>query len=97
MGASVFEATLPDAPKPLLDQAAVGTRVAADLVVWQLLVERPEGALLDPPVERLGERGCLFGGHSLNIEGDGAASTGRDGAPCYQRGDLPGGDRKRVV
>jgi len=86
-----------DAAKPLLDQAAVGAGVAANLVVWQLFIERPERSLLDPPVERLGERGCLFGGHSLNIEGDGAASTGRDGATCYQRGDLPGGDRKRVV
>src|SRR5438105_9822849 len=65
--AATVVANLADAPKPLLDQAAVSARVTANLVVRQLLVERPQGALLDSTVERLGERGCLFGGHSLNI------------------------------
>ena len=37
-GAAAVVANLADAPKPLLDQAAVGARVAANLVVWQLLV-----------------------------------------------------------
>src|SRR6266699_1456609 len=68
--AAAVVADLADAPQALFDQAAVGARVAADLIVRQLLVERSKGALLDSPVELQREGCCLFGGHSLNIAGE---------------------------
>src|SRR2546426_8262 len=61
--AAAVVANFADAPKPLLDQAAVSARIAANLVVRQLFIERPERAFLDPPVERQRERCRLFGGH----------------------------------
>ena len=49
--AAAVVADLADTAQPVLDQAAVGARVAANLVVRQLLVERSKGALLNSPVE----------------------------------------------
>src|SRR5438552_2426328 len=69
--AAAVVADLADAPKAIFDQASVRARVAADLIVRQLLVKRSKRALLDSPVE-LQREGCrLFGGHGLAKSLDG--------------------------
>src|SRR6266849_857923 len=66
-GAALVVAHLADASQPVQDQALVGARVAPHLLVRQLLVERPQGPLGDPPIEGLGERSSFLDRHALNI------------------------------
>src|SRR5207244_7030148 len=55
--AAAVVADLADAPQAIFDQASVRARVAADLIVRQLLAKRSKRALLDSPVE-LQRAGC---------------------------------------
>src|SRR3989441_3625126 len=69
-------ADLADASQPVQHQTLVGARVAPHLVVRQLLVERPQGALGDPPIEGLGERSGFLDRHALSIPSGSADSAG---------------------
>ena len=62
-GTALVVADLADAAQAIQDQAAVSARVAPNLVVGKPFVKRTGRPLLHTSIERLGERGRLFGRH----------------------------------